>query len=130
MILIDSNVLIDYWKKPTELLNLNISPEKYAICGIVKSELLHGARTNEEINKILHFFSSFNLLHTDEYDFEGVGFIMQTLRENGLTLPLADVMIAFCAIKYDVPLWTRDKHFRLIQGLFPELTFYYPDKIS
>lgn len=126
MILFDTNVLIDYWKKPEELLKLDITPDKYAICGVVKSELLHGARTNKEIDDILHFFNSFNLLHTDEYDFEGIGFMLQTLRENGIMLPMADVMIAFCAMKYDVPLWTRDGHFRLIQGLYPELTFYYP----
>ena len=56
MILFDTNVLIDYWKKPEELLKLNITPDKYAICGVVKSELLHGARTNKEIDDILHFF--------------------------------------------------------------------------
>ena len=87
---------------------------------------MHGARTNQEIDNILASFTTFELLHTDEYDFEGVGFMLQTLRENGITLPLTDVMIAFCAMKYDVPLWTRDGHFRLIQGLYPELTFYYP----
>ena len=126
MILFDTNVLIDYWRKPKELLKLNISPDKFAICGVVKAELLHGAKTNEETNSLLKFFNSFNLLYTDEYDFEGVGFMLQTLRENGITLPLADVMIAFCAIKYDVPLWTQDGHFKLIQGLYPELSFYYP----
>ncbi|MBP5442782.1 MAG: PIN domain-containing protein [Treponema sp.] len=126
MILFDSNVLIDYWRKPKELLKLNITPDKFAICGVVKSELLHGARTNEEIDDILHFFHSFNLLHTDEYDFEGVGFMLQTLRENGVSVPFADVMIAFCAMKYDALLWTRDGHFRLIQGLYPELGFYFP----
>ena len=126
MILFDTNILIDYWRKPKELLELNITPDKYAICGVVKSELLHGARTSEEIDGMLQFFNSFNLLHTDDYDFEGIGFMLQTLRENGVILPLADVMIAFCAMKYDVPLWTRDAHFRLIQGLYPELQFYYP----
>ena len=126
MILVDSNILIDYWRKPKELLKLNITPDKYATCGVVKSELLHGAKSNEETDNMLHFFSSFNLLYTDEYDFEGIGFMLQTLRENGVTVPLADVMIAFCAIKYDVPLWTRDGHFRLIQGLYPELAFYFP----
>ncbi|MBO4321048.1 MAG: PIN domain-containing protein [Treponema sp.] len=126
MILFDTNILVDYWRKPKELLKLNITPDKYAICGVVKSELLHGAKTSQEVDDMLHFFNSFNLLHTDEYDFEGVGIILQTLREIGFTLPLADVMIAFCAMKYNVPLWTRDTHFRLIQGIYPELEFYHP----
>lgn len=126
MILFDTNVLIDYWRKPQELLELDITPDKFSICGVVKAELLHGARSDEEIDDILRFFNSFNLLATDEYDFEGIGLMLQNLRANGVSVPLADVMIAFSAIKYDVPLWTRDGHFRLIQGLYPELAFYNP----
>ena len=126
MILADSNILIDYYRNRESELAKKIDSLPVAICGVVKSEVLHGARTNQEIDNILASFTTFELLHTDEYDFEGVGFMLQTLRENGITLPLADVMIAFCAMKYDVPLWTRDCHFRLIQGLYPELTFYYP----
>ena len=124
MILFDSNVLIDYWRKPAELLKLNITPDKYSICGVVKSELLHGAVSSEEIDRMLHFFKSFNLLTTDEYDFEGVGLMLQHLRSNGIQVPLADAMIAFCAVKYDAALWTRDKHFQQIQLMYPELELY------
>ena len=126
MILVDSNILIDYYRNRKSELAKKIDSLPIALCGVVKSEVLHGARTNNEINNILASFGTFDLLHTDEYDFEGVGFMLQTLRENGITLPLADVIIAFCAIKYDVPLWTQDGHFKLIQGLYPELSFYYP----
>ena len=70
MILFDTNILIEYWRKPEELLKLNISPDKFAICGLVKSELLHVAKSYDEVDKMLNFFNSFNLLHTDEYDFE------------------------------------------------------------
>lgn len=126
MILADSNILIDYYRNRESELTKKIDSLPVAICGVVKTELLHGARTNQEIDNILASFTTFELLHTDEFDFEGIGFMLQTLRENGIKLPMADVMIAFCAMKYDVPLWTRDGHFRLIQGLYPELTFYYP----
>ena len=126
MILADSNILIDYYRNRESELAKKIDSLPVAICGVVKSELLHGARINQELENIMASFTTFELLHTDEYDFEGIGFMLQTLRENGITLPMADVMIAFCAMKYDVPLWTRDGHFRLIQGLYPELTFYYP----
>ena len=33
-------------------------------------------------------------------------------------------MIAFCAVKYDAALWTRDKHFQQIQLMYPELELY------
>lgn len=62
MILLDSNILIDYWRKPEELLKLNISKDKHSICGVVKSELLHGAKDDEEADRMLVFFSHSILL--------------------------------------------------------------------
>lgn len=124
MILFDSNVLIDFWRKPKELMKLGITPEKFSICGIVRAELLHGAQSEDEISDMLVFFESFTNLPNDEYDWEGTGFLLQTLRQNGIRIPLADTLIAFTAIKYDVPLWTRDQHFKFIQGLYPELSLY------
>lgn len=124
MILFDTNILIDYWRKPEELLKLHITPENFSICGVVKSELLHGARDEEDISKMLQFFQSFNVLTMDEYDWEGIGFILQALRKSGFQIPLPDAIIAFTAMKYDVPLWTNDSHFHLIQSLYPELELY------
>ena len=59
-------------------------------------------------------------------DWEGAGFILQTMRSNGFQVPFADAVIAFIAMKYDIPLWTRDTHFLLIQGYYPELKLYEP----
>lgn len=126
MILVDSNILIDYYRDRNSEFAKKIDEMSIAVCGVVKSEILHGARTNEEIDNYLASFTTFDLLETDEYDFEGIGLMLQNLRANGVSVPLADVMIAFSALKYDVPLWTRDGHFRLIQGLYPELEFYNP----
>ncbi len=55
MILCDTNILIDYWKNPKELLKLKISKDKHSICGIVKSELLHGAKNDDEADRMLGF---------------------------------------------------------------------------
>ena len=124
MILADSNILIDYYRDRNSELAAQVDSLPIALCGIVKSEVLHGARTNQEIDDMLASFQTFELLTTDEYDFEGVGLMLQNLRAGGIQVPLADAMIAFCAVKYDVKLWTRDKHFRQIQLLYPELELY------
>ena len=123
MILFDTNVLIDFWKRPQELLKLEITPENFSICGPVRTELLHGAKDNE-INDLLALFNGFNNIVMDDYDWEGAGFILQTMRSNGFQIPFADAVIAFIAMKYDIPLWTRDTHFLLIQGCYPELKLY------
>lgn len=123
MILFDTNVLIDLWHQPKRLLELNITPDKFSICGVVRSELLHGAK-NEEISGMLQFFQAFNNIPMDEYDWEGVGFMLQHLRSHGYRVPLPDAIIAFTAIKYDVPLWTNDKHFKTLQAFYPELKLH------
>lgn len=124
MLLFDTNVLIDFWRKPDKLLELNVTPDKFALCGAVRAELLHGARDDNEIDRMLAFFNGFRNLPTDDYDWDGAGFLLQTLRSGGIQIPLADAIIAFTAIKYDARLWTRDIHFKFVQGFYPELQLY------
>ena len=111
MILADSNILIDYYRDRNSELAAQVDSLPIAVCGIVKSEVLHGARTNQEIDDMLASFQTFDQLTTDEYDFKGVGLMLQNLRAGGIQVPLADAMIAF-------------KHFRQIQLMYPELELY------
>lgn len=126
MILIDTNILIDYWKTPDELIKLNVTPQKFAICGPVKTELLHGSKSEDETDKILGFFKSFHQIPIDEYDWEFIGIIMNNLRNCGFKLPVTDVLIAYTAMKHDIPVWTKDRHFKHIQSLYTELKLYEP----
>lgn len=121
MVLLDSNILIDYYKSRASELAKKIDSMQIAVCGIVKTEVLHGARTDDEFDKILNSLKTFELLITDEYDYEMVGLLINTLRRNGIQVPLPDAIIAFEAMKYDAELWTNDKHFKLIQNVYPEL---------
>lgn len=124
MILVDTNVLINYWNNPKELLKLNISKDKHSICGIVKTELLHGAKSDDEADRMLGFFQSFNLIPIDEYDWEFAGLMLQAFRSQGISIPVTDALIAYIGIKYDIPVWTNDKHFKYMQAIYPELKLY------
>ncbi|MEE1165702.1 MAG: PIN domain-containing protein [Treponema sp.] len=124
MILVDTNVLINYWNNPKKLLKLNISKDKHSICGIVKTELLHGAKSDDEADRMLGFFQSFNLIPIDEYDWEFAGLMLQTFRSQGISIPVSDALIAYIGIKYDIPVWTNDKHFKYMQAIYPELRLY------
>ena len=124
MILVDTNVLINYWNNPKELLKLNISKDKHSICGIVKTELLHGARTDDEADNMIKTFTSFELITIDEYDWEFAGLMLQTFRSQGISIPVTDALIAYIGIKYDIPVWTNDKHFKYMQAIYPELKLY------
>ena len=124
MILLDSNIMIDYFRSRDSFLAKKIDTMPVAICGAVKAEVLHGARNDHEIDAMQEAFRTFDNLTSDDYDWEGTGFVLQTLRKNGVQVPLTDAAIAFTAMKYDVPLWTNDIHFKLIQACFPELRLY------
>ena len=124
MILVDSNILIDYYRDRNSELAQQIDSLPISLCGPVKTEVLHGAKDDDEIDLILHSFSTFDLLVTDEYDYEYSGLLLQNLRKQGIQLPMADALIAYTAIKYDVPLWTKDKHFKYIQAIYPELKLF------
>lgn len=124
MILVDSSILIDYYRDRNSELAQQIDSLPISLCGSVKTEVLHGAKDDDEIDLILHSFSTFDLLVTDEYDYEYTGLLLQTLRKQGIQLPMTDALIAYTAIKYDVPLWTKDKHFKYIQAIYPELKLF------
>lgn len=124
MILADTNVMVDYFRSRESELAKKIDSMQVALCGAVRAELLHGARSDMETDDYLEAFKTFENLVNDDYDWDGCGMLLNTLRSNGIHVPLVDAMIAFVAMKYDVPLWTRDKHFNFIRGLYPELKLY------
>ncbi len=116
--------MVDYFRSRESELAKKIDSMQVALCGAVRAELLHGARSDMETDDYLEAFKTFENLVSDDYDWDGCGMLLNTLRSNGIHVPLVDAMIAFVAMKYDVPLWTRDKHFNFIRGLYPELKLY------
>ena len=48
------------------------------LCGVVRAEIIHGARTDQEIDNYLEAFNTFEKPMNDDYDWEGAGFILQT----------------------------------------------------
>ena len=124
MVLADTNIMIDYFRFRDSDLAKKIDTMDIGLCGAVRAEVIHGARSDYEIDNYLEAFKTFDYLINDDYDWEGTGFILQTLRSNGVAVPFADALIAFTAMKYDIPLWTRDTHFLLIQAYYPELKLY------
>ncbi len=123
MILVDTNIIIDYWKKPDERLTEIFQTEDIAICGVVQAELLHGARSENDIKRILEAISGFENLPFFE-NWSSLGTMLYKLRSSGLTLPFTDALIAQTAINHHVSILTKDNHFGLIKTVIPELELY------
>jgi len=87
-----------------------------ATCPIIMLELLSGVKSKKQYEELLEDLKALhNIPITDEvweYSFK-LGF---ELRNRGITVPAADILIASAAIKYDQILLHYDKHFDLISN--------------
>ncbi len=123
MVLADTNIIIDYLKKPDDRMTDIFEQEDIAICGIVEAELIHGALSEKDIDNILEAISCF-----EKRAFSGnwirLGRMLYKLRKSGVTVPFNDVMIAQIAIEYGISVLTNDHHFKLIKNIIPELQLY------
>ena len=53
-----------------------------------------------------------------------VGDNLATLRSKGITVPMADAVIATLGIENDIEVWARDPHFPLMQTALPRLKLF------
>ena len=128
-LLVDTNVLIDIRRSKGD----KGTQERYAkiLCnhdiyvpGVVEAELIHGAiseKDQHELHKSLSVYSEVNL---GDGDWKILGDQLYNYRINGLTLPLADAIIASIGMKHGYSVWTEDGHFSLMQNVFPQLKVY------
>ncbi|MBS7242292.1 MAG: PIN domain-containing protein [Treponema sp.] len=124
MILVDSNVFIEFWKNPLDNQKKVFLYNEIAICGVIKSELLRGTSSEKQFIEVFNALDCFNYLFFGESDWSELAKLFVDLRKNGISIPFQDGMIAYLAIKNNCKLWTNDKHFKLIQIVKPELQIY------
>lgn len=124
MILVDSNIFIDFWKNPLEAQKEVFLHNEIAICGVIKSELLRGTNSEKQYQEISNALECFDYLAFEENDWSELAKLFMELRKNGISIPFQDGMITYLSIKNNCALWTNDKHFKLIQVIKPELKLF------
>jgi len=131
MILIDTNIIIDFWKSADEDIKSVILNFPVYICGVVKAELCHGARNEKDLTRILRSLSSFPEVDIKDRLWETVGKNLYKLRIKGVTVPFQDVIIATIAMENSLMVWTNDKHIHQIQSVLKDLqVFNYKNYIA
>ncbi|MCQ2248328.1 MAG: PIN domain-containing protein [Treponema sp.] len=124
MILVDTNIIIDFWDKPTDKIKNVLEKNDIAICGVIKTELLRGSNSEKQFSQMEEALNDFTYLSFSEKDWIYLAKQFLTLKKNGLVVPFQDAMIAYLAIKNKCEIWTNDKHFKLMQVVFPELKLF------
>ncbi len=124
MILVDTNIIIDFWKKPNKKAQDIFENEEIAICGIIKAELIHGAKSDKEISIIIEALEEFSMFEITENDWVEIGKLLNRVKKKGISIPFQDAVIAYLAIKNSSELWTNDKHFKLLKNEVKELKIF------
>jgi predicted nucleic acid-binding protein len=123
MILADS-VVIDYLRTSDPKLLAVFQGQSAAICGATRAEVLTGARSAAHRQRLNTALDTFHQLLMPESLWIRVGDNLAAMRAKGITVSLADAIIATVAIENDLELWARDAHFTMIQGALPQLKLF------
>ncbi len=121
MILVDTNIIIDFWKNPSQRVQEIFENKDIAVCGITKAELIHGAKSEKEIEIIIEALEDFEIMEIRDSDWIEIGRLLYQLKRKGISVPFQDAVIAHIAMERDMDLWTNDKHFKLIQNEIKQL---------
>jgi len=132
MILIDTSVLVDYFKgiesRPAKLFDeLMENGIPYGINNFVYQELLQGSRTIDEFNTLKEYLETipFYDLQYGKESYEKAAFLHFQCRRNGITIrSTIDLLIAEIAIENNLLLLHNDEDFDNIGKVIKELRIY------
>lgn len=124
MILTDTSVVIDWLRSPSTGLYGIISTHAATICGVTIAEVFTGARTVAELGHYRIALTAFGNVPVPLDIWERVGRNLFACRRMGITVPLADAIIATVAVDNNFELWTYDSHFALMQMALPALQLF------
>jgi hypothetical protein len=126
MILLDANVIIDFWHEPTKPLTDLLRRKDICICGPVLAELMHGARDERELAEVQSLLGGLPQLGVSEAVWGELGRNLHALRKAGLKVPFQDVLLVTVAVMHDAEVWTNDSHFPAMQQVLSKLRLFAP----
>lgn len=124
MILVDTSVLVDYLRSPSDRALRLFEENEAAICGTIRAEILAGARKPSDINRIANSLEVLKYIDISKDTWDHLGKNLSSLRAAGVTVPFPDALIATVAIENDIQLWTNDLHFVQIARVLPTLRLF------
>jgi predicted nucleic acid-binding protein len=121
MILIDTSVWLFALKRNfhtliKEKVEKMLFTEKVAINGMIQHELLGGAKSEKEYDRLFQRLDSLYHIEADRTLWDKASKLAFELKQTGITVPYADIFIAASALKENALLVHADSHFDLITG--------------
>lgn len=124
MILVDTTIIVALMRTADPTLNAALKANNAAICGITRAEVLNGVRVPADRARFTIALDTLTQISIPDALWDEVGLLLAALRSAGFTVPFADAVIAALAIHLDVEVWSRDRHFQMIQTVLPALRLF------
>lgn len=124
MTIVDSTVIIAFLRSQDPRLSALFHAHQASVTGVVRAEILSGVRHAAERAQTIIALDG--LLQTDiPYPlWDRIGLHRELLRSAGVNVPFNDIVLATLAIHCDVEIWSRDRHFPMMQNLLPALRLF------
>jgi len=120
---IDTSVWIPYFRdggsEHGDFIDELIDDSRVHINGIVLAELLTGARSSAELDRLASALAGLKLLPSDRASSESAGRSGFALKKKGISVPLSDIIIATDCIDHGLVLVESDKHYAAIAVHLP-----------
>lgn len=121
MVLVDTSSWIEYLRGKTSEPSLRVAALMEAgeasLCDIVLVELWSGAKPGAEKGNLEKIEVNIPCLPINLGVWKTANKLAFLCKRNGLSVPVADVIIASCGFYYQVPIEAFDSHFRAISLL-------------
>jgi predicted nucleic acid-binding protein len=118
-VLIDSSVWIGYFSSQDGSLCASVEElirtDQAAISGLILGEVLYGAKSRVEYESLADSFEGIRCLVDSPQVFSLAAKYAWQLREKGIKAPLANLTIAAHCTLNGISLFTRDRHFSMIE---------------
>jgi predicted nucleic acid-binding protein len=130
--LVDSSVWIVLLRAPrghpqlADRVDALLAAGTAATAGIIRLEVLRGARGEAELDRLDQLFRGLHYLPTDDVTWDAAARLGLQLRLRGVTVPTTDLLIAAIAIGVDATLIHRDGDFDVIAQHAPLRVERYP----
>jgi hypothetical protein len=120
---VDTSVWIPYFRETGsefgDLIDALIDENRVHINGVVLAELLMGARSPAELDRLSSALAGLKFVPGDRASFQSAGRNGFTLKRKGISVPLSDVIIAADCIEHRLVLIESDRHFVTIAAHLP-----------
>ena len=128
MIVIDSNILIDYFNgektKEIEILEDLIDDDTAAVTSVVLMETIATERNISKYERIKKEAERFSIIKTDHDCIMLAIEIFRACEGVGKTMKYLDCIIAASCIQYDLPIFSNDSHFEIMAEVTGQLKIY------